>query len=219
MHLQIYRIIPDSNLGAQHELLLSTTMNIEPVTLSGRVVRLEPLQIEHAPALAEVGLDPELWRWIPTVVSTPAEMTSYVQTALDEQARGVSLPFVIKSATTGAVIGCTRYGNIDRASKRLEIGWTWYTPAVQRTGANTEAKLLLFTHAFETLRANRVELKTDALNSKSRNAILRIGAQQEGIFRKHIVTHSGRIRDTVYFSVISDEWPQVKARLMEMAAR
>lgn len=194
-------------------------MNIEPVTLSGRVVRLEPLEIEHAPLLAEVGLDPELWRWIPTVVTTPAEMTSYVQTALDEQARGVSLPFVIKNAETGAVIGSTRYGNIDRASKRLEIGWTWYTPAVQRTGANTEAKLLLFTHAFDTLGANRVELKTDALNSKSRNAILRIGAQQEGIFRKHIVTHSGRIRDTVYFSVISDEWPEVKARLMQMAAR
>ncbi|MBC8087469.1 MAG: GNAT family N-acetyltransferase [Phycisphaerae bacterium] len=193
-------------------------MNIAPVTLSGRVVRLEPLQAEHAAPLAAVGLDPELWRWIPSAVTTPAEMAEYVKTALDEEARGASLPFVIKDATSGAVLGCTRFGNIDVANKRLEIGWTWYTPPAQRTGANTEAKLLLLTHAFETLGANRVELKTDALNSKSRNAIARIGAQQEGIFRQHMVTASGRVRDTVYFSIIRDEWPAAKQRLLEMTA-
>jgi N-acetyltransferase len=191
-------------------------MNIEPVTLSGRVVRLEPLQLDHAASLADVGLDPELWRWIPTAVTTAAEMVEYVKTALEDQARGNALPFVIKNATSGAVIGSTRYGNIDRDNKRVEIGWTWYTPSAQRTGANTEAKLLLLTHAFETLGANCVQLKTDALNSKSRNAILRIGAQQEGIFRQHMITASGRVRDSVYFSIIRDEWPAVKQRLLEM---
>lgn len=194
-------------------------MNIEPVTLVGRVVRLEPLQLAHADALADAGMDPELWRWIPTAVATHAEMVAYVQTALEEQARGVSLPFVIKLADSGAVIGCTRYGNIERAHKRVEIGWTWYTPPMQRTGANTETKLLLLTHAFETLGVNRVELKTDALNAKSRAAIARIGAQQEGIFRQHVITASGRVRDTVYYSIIRDEWPAVKQRLMEMAYR
>ena len=193
-------------------------MNIEPVTLAGRVVRLEPLQAEHAAPLAEVGLDPELWRWIPSAVTSAVEMVDYVKTALEEQARGMSLPFVIKDATSGAVVGCTRFGNIDRANKRLEIGWTWYTPTVQRTGANTEAKLLLLTHAFDTLGTNRVEFKTDALNTKSRNAIARIGAQQEGIFRQHMITASGRVRDTVYFSIIRDEWPAVKQRLLEMTA-
>lgn len=194
-------------------------MNIEPVTLAGRVVTLRPLELEHAPLLAEVGLDPELWRWIPSAVTTPAEMADYVKTALEEQARGSSLPFVTTLTETGAVIGSTRFGNIDRANKRLEIGWTWYTPSMQRTGANTEAKLLLLTHAFETLGANRVELKTDALNTKSRNAIARIGAQQEGIFRRHMVTTGGRLRDTVYFSIIREEWPEVQLRLRQKAER
>jgi len=192
-------------------------MTVEPVTLSGRVVRLEPLQLEHAALLADVGIDPELWRWIPSAVTSAAEMVDYVKTALDEQARGVSLPFVISDATNGAVIGSTRFGNIDRANKRVEIGWTWYTPSAQRTGANTEAKRLLLTHAFETLGTNRVEFKTDVLNMKSRTAIARIGAQQEGIFRRHIITSSGRVRDTVYFSIIREEWPTVKQRLLEMA--
>jgi RimJ/RimL family protein N-acetyltransferase len=112
------------------------------------------------------------------------------------------------------VIGSTRYANIDLPNRRLEIGWTWITSAYQRTGVNTEAKLLLLTHAFETLRLNRVELKTDALNQKSRAAIARIGAMEEGTFRKHLVTSTGRVRDTVYFSIIDTEWPAVKARLL-----
>jgi N-acetyltransferase len=111
------------------------------------------------------------------------------------------------------VVGSTRYGNIDPPNRRLEIGWTWITPAYQRTAVNTEAKLLLLAHAFERLEAHRVELKTDALNEKSRKAILRLGAVEEGIFRKHIVTASGRVRDTVYYSIIDTEWPVVKARL------
>lgn len=152
-------------------------------------------------------------------MTTPSEMSDYVNTALDEQARGVSLPFVIVDAANNEVIGCTRYGNIERAHKRVEIGWTWVTPSRQRTPVNSEAKLLLLTHAFETLGTNRVELKTDALNVKSRNAISRIGAVQEGIFRQHLVTASGRVRDTVYFSIINAEWPAVKEKLLERLIR
>ena len=169
--------------------------------------------LAHAAALSRVGLEPELWRWIPSPVTTAEEMRSYVQTALDEQQRGVSLPFVIVDEASGQIIGSTRYGNIEVAHRRLEIGWTWLTTAFQRSRANTEAKLLLLTHAFETLGMHRVELKTDALNAKSRAAIARTGATQEGIFRKHMITASGRIRDTVYFSIIDSEWPAIKARL------
>jgi RimJ/RimL family protein N-acetyltransferase len=191
-------------------------MKIEPVTLRGACVRLEPLALGHTGPLARVGLDPELWRWIPFSVTTEDEMLGYVLTALDEQRRGVSLPFAIVDASGGGVIGCTRYMNIEPTHRRLEIGSTWLTPSHQRTKANTEAKLLLLTHAFETLGANRVELKTDVLNEKSRNAIARIGATEEGVFRKHVITTSGRIRDTVYFSVIDSDWPAVKTRLLQM---
>jgi RimJ/RimL family protein N-acetyltransferase len=188
-------------------------MGIEPMTLRGSLVRLEPMTVDHVDGLTEVGLHPELWRWIPNQVTSRAEMSAYVRTALAEFERGVSLPFVTILNSTDRVIGSTRYGNIDLANRRVEIGWTWITPAYQRSGANTEAKLLLLTHAFETLRLNRVELKTDALNHRSRAAILRLGAVEEGTFRKHLVTSTGRIRDTVYFSIIDSEWPAVKARL------
>jgi RimJ/RimL family protein N-acetyltransferase len=188
-------------------------MQINPVTLAGNVVRLEPLRLDHTAALTAVGLDAELWKWIPTPVVTADDMRAYVARALEEQERGVSLPFAIVDAVTNDVIGSTRFGNIERAHKRMEIGWTWYALSHQRTGANTEAKLMLLSHAFDTLGANRVELKTDALNEKSRAAIARIGATQEGIFRQHIIRASGRVRDTVYFSIVRAEWANVKARL------
>ena len=191
-------------------------MKIEPVTLQGRVVRLEPLALAHVPGLARVGLDPELWRWIPTQVADAAQMQAWVQTALDEQTAGTSLPFVIISHASGEAIGSTRYMNIVPAHRRLEIGSTWLSTAAQRSGANTEAKLLLLTHAFEALKAIRVELKTDALNSKSRAAIARIGGIEEGIFRRHVICASGRVRDTVYFSMLDNEWPAVKTRLFSM---
>jgi N-acetyltransferase len=190
-----------------------TLLAIEPVTLRGSVVALEPMRMDHVDALTRVGLDPELWRWIPSSVSSAEEMRGYVATALDEQRRGVSLPFVIIARGTEQVVGSTRYGNIDLANRRLEIGWTWVTATHQRTAVNTEAKLLLLTHAFERLQVNRVELKTDALNLKSRAAITRLGAIEEGTLRKHLVTSTGRIRDTVYFSIIDTEWPAVKRRL------
>jgi RimJ/RimL family protein N-acetyltransferase len=146
-------------------------------------------------------------------------MQSYVATALAELERGVAVPFAIIDGTSGRPIGSTRFANIERAHYRLEIGWTWIARAFQRTAANTEAKLLLLTHAFDVLGANRVEFKTDARNETSRRAILRLGALQEGIFRKHVITASGRIRDTVYFSIIDTEWPSVRTRLRERLER
>ncbi|MGB2592859.1 MAG: GNAT family protein [Candidatus Acidiferrum sp.] len=188
-------------------------MIIAPVTIEGRHVRLEPLSEKHHAGLSDVGLDEELWRWIPAAVRTPQEMSAYIGTALDEQARGVSLPFALIEKSSGRAIGSTRYGNIDRTHHRVEIGWTWVAPAWQRTAINTEAKYLLLRHAFETLGCIRVELKTDSLNERSRAAILRIGAREEGTFRNHMITASGRIRHTVYFSITDSEWPEVKARL------
>jgi RimJ/RimL family protein N-acetyltransferase len=191
-------------------------MVVEPVTLRGPVVVLEPLALKHVEPLSRVGLDPEIWRWNPSAVATPDEMRAYVETALDEQRRGIAVPFAIIHAPTGEVIGSTRYANIVPEHRRLEIGWTWIAPRFQRTAVNTNAMLLLLTHAFETLGANRVELKTDALNAQWRAAILRIGAVQEGIFRRHMITDSGRLRDSVYFSIIASEWAAVKARLHSM---
>ena len=188
-------------------------MNVAPVVLEGQHVRLEPLREDHLAGLAAVGLEEELWRWIPTPVRTVEEMAAYIATALREQAQGVSLPFALLERQTGRPIGSTRYGNIDRTNHRVEIGWTWVAREWQRTAINTEAKYLLLKHAFETLGCIRVELKTDSLNERSRAAILRIGAREEGIFRNHMITANGRIRHTVYFSIVDSEWPAVKARL------
>jgi N-acetyltransferase len=188
-------------------------MNIQPLVLKDHIVHLTPMSLEHVDALAAVGLDPSIWQWVPTPVTSIDEMRAYVETALREQRAGAALPFVIVDAASGQVVGSTRYGAIERKHRRLEIGWTWIAPAFQRTAINSHAKWLLLSHAFETLGAHRVELKTDALNSKSRNAILRIGAKEEGTLRKHVITQSGRIRDTVYYSILDTEWPEVKAAL------
>ena len=184
-----------------------------PVTLEGGHVRMLPLSLDHLDGLTAVGLDPELWKWIPHPVVDRQGMKDYVETALDEQRRGLSVPFAATLKGDGKVAGCTRYANISVKDGRLEIGWTWIGKAWQRSAVNTEAKYLMLRHAFETLGCTRVELKTDGLNEKSRNAILRIGAKQEGILRRHTMTHTGRIRDTVYFSILDSEWPEVKSRL------
>ncbi|HEX7030239.1 MAG TPA: GNAT family protein [Gammaproteobacteria bacterium] len=188
---------------------------LEPVVLAGHHVRLEPLSPDHFDALCEIGLDEDLWRWTPQQITTREQLRAYVDDALRERDEGRSLPFAIVALADDAVAGCTRYGNIDSANRRLEIGWTWIGRSWQRTAVNTETKLQLLTHAFETLRMNRVELKTDALNERSRRAILRIGAKEEGTLRRHMVTESGRLRDTVYFSILDDEWPAVKGALEE----
>jgi len=194
-------------------------MQIEPVILDGQFARLEPLRIEHLDPLADVGLEESVWRWVPTQVKTVDDLKRYIEVALDEQRRGVSLPFVTISKTDDKIVGSTRFGNIDKANRKVEIGWTWINPKWQRTAINTEAKLLMLTHAFETWKCVRVELKTDALNEKSRNAILRIGAKQEGILRGHMITDTGRFRDTVYFSIFDDEWPGVKQKLQAMTVQ
>ena len=193
-------------------------MNVQPVTLEGRHVRLEPLAQTHHEALCAIGLDPEIWELIPYRVATPADMAAYIQTALDDQAGGTALPFVTVHAPSGQVVGSTRYMNIDVANRRLEIGATWIAGPWRRTAVNTEAKYLMLRHAFETLGCIRVELKTDALNQRSRNAIRRIGAIEEGTLRQHMITWSGRLRDSVYFSILDSEWPRVKQDLEQKLA-
>jgi RimJ/RimL family protein N-acetyltransferase len=190
-----------------------------PPTLVGDVVRLEPLTLDHVARLAAVGLDPELWALTSIRVRTEDDMQAYVQEALDGQAAGNMLPFATVERATGTVVGSTRFGNIVPAHRRVEIGWTWIAPPWQRTAVNTEAKLLMLTHAFERMGCQRVELKTSALNMRSRNAMLRIGATEEGTLRRHMINCDGTSRDSVYFSIISDEWPHVKERLRNMLRR
>ena len=194
-------------------------MIAEPVTLSGRFVRLEPLSLDHHPALCQVGLDPDLWAVAIAPLKTPEDLRAYIEEALRAQAGGTALPFATLEASSGRPIGSTRYGAIDRDNRRVEIGWTWIGRAWQRTPVNTEAKYLMLKHAFETMRCIRVELKTDVLNARSRAAMLRIGAKEEGVLRRHIITASGRVRDSVYYSIIDSEWPAVRASLEEKLAR
>jgi len=190
-------------------------MNISPVTLEGDVVRLEPIQRGHWQPMWDVakGSFEDIFRWIPYRVASASDFQMLVDKALAEQERGESLVFVTVERRSGRLIGSTRFMNIDRSNRRAEIGSTWIAPAWQRTAVNTEAKYLMLRHAFEQWGCVRVELKTDALNQKSRTAIQRIGAKEEGTLRKHWVTWTGRIRDTVYFSILDTEWPEVKNML------
>jgi N-acetyltransferase len=188
---------------------------VTPLTLEGSVVSLDPIRHEHTDMFWEAAKDclDDLFRWIPYAMKTQEDFQRFVTKALEEEERGESVVFATVERSSGQVIGSTRFMNIDRANRRVEIGSTWIAPAWQRTAVNTEAKYLMLRHAFETWQCLRVELKTDALNQRSRNAILRLGAKEEGTLRKHLVTRTGRIRDTVYFSILDTEWPEVKARL------
>jgi|ERR1041384_5856606 RimJ/RimL family protein N-acetyltransferase len=190
-------------------------MNVAATTLTGRFVELVPLRLEHLDALCGVGLDPDLWRVTLNKVHDRAGMERYVRTALDAQTAGVALPFTIIAREPGGavVVGCTRYHNIDAYNRRVEIGYTWVARRWQRTPINTEAKYLLLRHAFEALDCVRVEFKTDRLNERSRTALKRIGAKEEGIFRRHMLTDDGRWRDTVYYSILAEEWPGVRDAL------
>ena len=188
-------------------------MNIAPIVLAGRHVRLEPLTLQHHAPFCEIGLNEDIWRWFPTPVHSREDMLEYIRTGLQWQAQGTALPFATIEQDSGRVIGSTRYMNIDDPNRKVEIGSTWLGRPWQRTAANTEAKYLMLRHAFERLGCIRVELKTDVLNQKSRNAILRIGAKEEGIFRNHVVCAGGRIRDSVWYSIVDSEWPQVKLAL------
>lgn len=186
---------------------------MQPVVLEGSHVRLEPLGMEHLPMLIDVGLDTDLWRWTVSQVQTPQAMAAYVEAALAQQRQGTALPFATVDRVSGRAVGSTRFGNVDRSNRRVEIGWTWIARPWQRTALNTEAKVLMLKHAFEDLGCIRVELKTDVLNERSRAAIARLGATEEGVLRSHMVTEGGRIRDTVYYSILASEWPTVRQRL------
>jgi RimJ/RimL family protein N-acetyltransferase len=202
--------------------LAGSPLNINvPITLGGSVVRLEPIRREHAEIFWQVAKDAldDIFQWIPYRMKTREDFQRVVEKAFDEQERGESVVFGTVERKSGQVIGSTRFMNIDRVNRRVEIGSTWIAPAWQRTAANTEAKYLMLRHAFEVWNCFRVELKTDALNLKSRNAILRIGAKEEGILRRHVLTWTGRVRDSVYFSILDSEWPEAKPRLEAMLAR
>ena len=181
--------------------------------LQGAHVRLEPLTADHLDALCAVGLDPELWKVTTSRVRSWEEMRTYIATALEAVEAGTAVPFATVLLPEETVVGSTRFANIDGKHRRVEIGWTWVGRPWQRTAVNTEAKYLMLSHAFEEWDCLRVEFKTDALNSQSRTALTRLGAKEEGTLRSHMVTDSGRVRDTVYFSIIASEWPEVKRRL------
>jgi RimJ/RimL family protein N-acetyltransferase len=193
-------------------------MRIESVVLEGKHVRMEPLTLAHHEALWEAGSDARIFTWFPAPVCSREDMREFIETAMAQQAAGIALPFVTVERASGSVAGSTRFNNFDYANKKVEIGWTWLALRFQRTSCNTEAKYLMLRHAFETLQLNRVEFKTDSLNEASRRALLRIGAKEEGTFRNHIVTASGRLRHSVWFSVIAEEWPAVKVILEEKLA-
>ena len=194
---------------------MATNPVISPFTLEGQHVRLDPLQPEHVAPLWKIAKDhlAALFQWIPYRLETLKDLEQFNAQVLDEQRRGLTVPFVTIKRSSGEVVGTTRYMNMDLANRKVEIGSTWIAPPWQRTVINTEAKHLMLRHAFETWNCLRVELKTDALNQRSRTAILRLGAKEEGTLRKHMLTWNGRQRDSVYFSVLDTEWPGVKAAL------
>jgi len=192
---------------------VSTQQWVEPVVLEGPRIRLEPLRPDHLADLAAVAFDQALWRWTIMGPQDEAGLRRWFDAALANAEAGTERPFATVDRATGQAIGSTRFLSIVPEHRRLEIGWTWVATAFQRTGANREAKLLQLTQAFETLGANRVEFKTHALNEQSRTALAGIGATFEGIFRNHMIMPDGSIRHSAYFSVIADEWPEVKARL------
>lgn len=190
----------------------------EPVTIEGRVVRLVPLRPEHSDRLWQGAKESreEIFRWFPVPMETPDDLRRLVEQALDEQQRQLAVAFATVARESGEVIGSTRFMNIDAPNRRVEIGTTWIVPSWQRTAANTEAKYLMLRHAFDHWGCSRVELKTDALNHRSRAAIRRIGAQEEGTLRSHMITWNGRRRDTVYFSILDSEWPELRVKLERM---
>jgi RimJ/RimL family protein N-acetyltransferase len=188
-------------------------MDIAPITLQGGYIQLEPLSLdEHLDDLVTAGAHPELFNWFSEDHSSPDAMRAFVEDAITAKDCGTALPFAIVLQDTEEAIGSTRFGNIVPEHRRVEIGWTWITPSQQRTPANTEAKYLMLMHAFEEWDCVRIELKTDTRNQRSIDAIQRIGATEEGVLRKHMQTHQGT-RDTVYFSILNEEWPTVKSAL------
>ena len=187
---------------------------IQPLTLEGSLVQLIPMTEAHTADMIKAASDGQLWDIWYTSVPSAQNITTYISHALTEQASGKALPFVVVEKVTGNVVGSTRYCSVDGPNRRVEIGYTWYAKSTQRTGVNTECKFLLLQHAFEILDAIAVEFKTNFFNFPSRNAILRLGARQDGIIRNHRIDKMGNIRDTVLFSILNSEWPVVKTSLV-----
>jgi len=194
-------------------------MWLQPVTLEGRFIRLEPLTFAHTAALWGVSDDPAIYRFKPYRMASQDDMRTFVTRAQSNLAMDEGMGFVTIDRTSGDPVGSSSYFAADALHRRLEIGGTWVIPARQRTPINTEAKLLMLRHAFETLGCLRVEFKTDRLNEKSRRALERIGATKEGIFRNHMVMPDGRHRDSVYYSIIASEWPRIEAHLQTLLQR
>ncbi len=190
-----------------------------PVTLSGSRVVLEPLVADHVDALVDAARDGELWKLWYTSVPTPDGMAADIERRLHLQRAGGMLPFAVVETGTSRAVGMTTYMNIDAINRRVEIGSTWYAKRVQRTGLNTEAKLLLLGHAFDALRCIAVEFRTHWMNQQSRTAIARLGARQDGVLRNHVVASDGTLRDTVVFSIIASEWPAVRRHLLHLLDR
>ena len=194
-------------------------VKVSPIVLEGQHVRLEPLTYAHTESLIAAADDGEIWKSDVTVVPAADTIHKYLEDALVGLKRGSELPFAIVRKATGDVVGTTRFYEIMPADRRVAIGYTWLARSAQRTPVNTETKLLLLQHAFDYWKCVRVEFITDVLNQQSRDAILRLGARQEGVLRNHMIMPSGRIRDSVFFSVIAEEWPEVRANLKEKLAR
>lgn len=192
-------------------------MNIQPITLTAYTVRLEPLTEAHVPDLAIAGQDESIWRhMLYGQVTTEAKMLGFVRDLLNRAQKGNDLPFTVIHLPSNRAIGCTRYLNIERQHRSVEIGGTWYDPVHQRTSVNTECKYLLLRHAFETWDCIRVQIKTDVRNVPSQRAIERLGAVREGQLRHHIITPDGTWRDSIIYSILCEEWPSVKSRLQRM---
>jgi N-acetyltransferase len=190
-----------------------TTRLVHPIVLQGRIVRLEPLRMDHVPRLADVALDPAIWQWTTARPATESDLAGWAAAAIRARESGTEYPFVTIEAATGRPVGSTRFMNIVLEHRRVEIGWTWLARAWQRTGANREAKLLMLGYAFDTLGCRRVEFKTDSNNQPSRTALLGIGATFEGVFRKHMVMPGDAVRHSAWYSVTDDDWPAVRERL------
>jgi RimJ/RimL family protein N-acetyltransferase len=197
----------------------SSDLRLAPVVLEGVRVRLEPLTLGHAEALMRAGADDSIWTWLPYRPRTLDEYREWIGVALAAADAGEQVPFATVDRVSGEVAGSTRLYLTSARDRRIEIGSTWLSPAAQRTRINTETKYLQLRHCFETLGAVRVELKTDARNERSQRAIERIGGRHEGVLRKHMLTRGGVWRDSVYFGIVDDDWPAVRARLEEMLRR
>jgi RimJ/RimL family protein N-acetyltransferase len=198
-------------------MVFNSILDVKSVVLTGQTVRLEPLSAVHVPALTVAGSDERIWRFmLYGNIQTEEQMAAWVQEILSRQTQGGDLPFAVIHLASGQAIGSTRYMDIRHRDRALEIGGTWYATQYQRTVVNTESKYLLLEHAFEKLGCVRVQFKTDSRNERSQRALERIGAVKEGVLRRHLITPEGYIRDSVFYSIIDSEWPDIKQRLVEI---